>query len=204
MAKGKKPSQTQQKALDNNLAKTRRRGRKRRSERIVHDALSEKKSRGRPATILASTVVGRANNYRYQLKQVWLQLEGPLVAAKTENDVKAALETHAPVYASSYVPFQVPDILALIHDKKFPKDPEARINFLADSLGGRSILTFRSSRDVCARERAKERAKSPYQILRYEYYVECSCGYEGPARDGACRKCGAVIPLSAADLQSLT
>lgn len=195
MAKGKKRSQTQQKALDNNLAKTRRRGRKRRDEPNVRDSLSEKKTRGRPAKILASTVIGRADNCRYQLKQVWAQLEGPLVAAQTGDEVKAALETHAPGYASSYVPFQVSDILALIRDKKFPKDPEARINFLADSLGGRSTLTFRSSRDVCARERAKERAKSPYQILRYEYYVECSCGYEGPALNNACRKCGAEIPF---------
>lgn len=195
MAKGKKRSQTQQKALDNNLAKTRRRGRKRRDEPNVRDSLSEKKTRGRPAKILASTVIGRADNCRYQLKQVWAQLEGPLVAAQTGDEVKAALETHAPGYASSYVPFQVSDILALIRDKKFPKDPEARINFLADSLGGRSTLTFRSSHDVCARERAKERAKSPYQILRYEYYVECSCGYEGPALNNACRKCGAEIPF---------
>lgn len=203
MAKGKKRSQTQQKALDSNPAKTRRRERKRRSQPVMRDSLSEKKTRGRPATILPSTVVGRADSCRYQLKQVWTQLEAPLLAAKTEDEVQAALETHAPVYASSHVPLQVPDILTLIHDKKFPKDPEARVNFLADSLGGRSTLTFRSSRDVCARERAKERAKSPHQILRYEYYVECSCGYEGPARGGACRKCGAEIPLSAY-LQSLS
>lgn len=56
-------------------------------------------------------------------------------------------------------------------------------------------LIFRPFRDVCRRGRAKQRAKSPYHILRYEYYVECSCGYEGPARDNACRKCGAEINL---------
>lgn len=172
MRKRKKVTQKHQKALDVGYGK---------------------RPRGRPPKLAASTVIGRANNLRYQLKQVWAQLEGSLVAAQTEDEVKTALETHAPVYASSYVPFQVPDIFALIHDKQFPKDSEARINFLADSLGGRPTLEFRTSRDVCGRERAKERAKSPYQILRYEYYVECSCGYEGPALNNACRKCGAEI-----------
>ena len=145
--------------------------------------------------ILASTVVGRAENYRYQFKQVWKQLEGPLLAAQTKEDVDTALQNHAQPYASSYIGEQAADILALMRDKHFPKDSEARINFLADSLGGRPTLTLRSSRDVCGRERTKQRAKSPYQILRHEYYVECSCGYKGPARDNACRKCGAEINL---------
>lgn len=196
MAKRKKVSKKPRKRLDKGLQKTR--GRRKKASHgapIAHDPFSTKRPIGRPAKIAASTVIGRADNCRYQLRQVWAQLEVPLVAAQNEDEVRVALETHAPVYASSYVPFQVADILKLIHDKKFPKDPEARIDFLADSLGGRSTLTFRSSRDVCGRERAKERSKSPYQILRYEYYVECSCGYEGPARDGACRKCGAEINI---------
>lgn len=180
--------------VDTHFAKTSKTERKARaSAPIVHDPFSQKKPRGRPPTIPASTVIGRADNCRYQLKEVWKQLEGPLLAAQSEDEVKAALESHAPAYASSYVPHQVADMLALIHDKQFPKDSEARVNFLADSLGGRPDLTFRSSRDVCGRERAKQLAKSPYQILRHEYYVECSCGYKGPARDGACRKCGAEI-----------
>lgn len=174
MRKRKKSTQKGQKALDMGYGK---------------------RPRGRPAKLAASTVIGRADNCRYQLKQVWAQLEGSLVAAQTEDEVKTALETHAPVYASSYVPFQVADIFTLIRDKDFPKDSEARINFLADSLGGRPILKFRSSRDVCGRERAKERAKSPYKILRHEYYVECSCGYKGPALNNACRKCGAEINM---------
>lgn len=157
------------------------------------DPYAVKRPPGRPAKLAATTVIGRADSCRYQLKQVWAQLEGPLVGAQTEDEVKTALESYAPSYAVSYVPFQVADIFALIHDKQFPKDSEARINFLADSLGGRSTLAFRTSRDVCGRERARLRAKSPYQILRHEYYVECSCGYEGPARDGACRECGAEI-----------
>ncbi len=197
MPKRKKERLKRKKALDRPSEKKPRSARKTRGGPTVHDPFSTKRPRGRPAKVLASTVIGRADSYRYQLKQVWKQLEGPLLAAQTEDEVKAAIETHAPVYASSYVPGQVADILALIHDKQFPKDAEARVNFLADSLGGSPTLTFRSSRDVCGRERAKQRAKSPYQILRHEYYVECSCGYKGPARDGACRRCGAEISLMA-------
>jgi hypothetical protein len=194
MPKRKGESQKRQKMVDMHFAKTPKNERKAGAmPPIVHDPFSQKKPRGRPPRIPASTVIGRADNCRYQLKQVWNQLEEPLLAAQSEDEVKAALESRASAYASSYVPHQVVDLLALIHDKQFPKDSEARVNFLADSLGGRPNLAFRSSRDVCARERAKQRAKSPYQILRHEYYVECSCGYEGPARDGACRKCGAEI-----------
>jgi hypothetical protein len=47
-------------------------------------------------------------------------------------------------------------------------------------------VTPRRSREICAEERAKIR----HVIVRREYYIECSCGYEGPARDGACRNCG--------------
>jgi hypothetical protein len=195
MAKRTKEPAKQKKVLDTNSAKQPRRAKKKKRTPITHNPFAVKRARGRPAKIAASTVTGRANNYRYQLKQVWEHLEGPLVSAQTEDEVKAALETHARVYAYSYVPFQVPDIFALIRDKQFPKDSEARINFLADSLGGRPQLTFRSSRDLCGRERAKERAKSPYQILRHEYYVECSCGYKGPALDNACRECGAGINM---------
>lgn len=191
MQRRKKPTPKRKKALDRFPAK------KLQNRKVTKppNPYAIKGPRGRPAKIEASTVIGRADNYRYQLKQVWKQLERRLVAAQTEDEVKTALETHAPVYASSYVPFQVADIIALIHDKQFPKDPEARVNFLADSLGGRPSLTFRSSRDVCGRERAKQRAKSPYRILRHEYYVECSCGYKGPAQNNACRKCGAEINL---------
>lgn len=196
MPKRKKPPRKGQKSLDKHSRKRPILAKKKPHRApATRDPFSTRRPRGRPIKIEPGTVIGRADSCRYQLKQVWAQLEGPLVAAQTEDEVKTALETHASAYASSYVPFQIADILALIHDKQFPKDSEARINFLADSLGGRSILTFRSSRDVCGRERAKQRAKSPYQILRHEYYVECSCGYKGPALNNTCRKCGAEIDL---------
>ncbi len=85
-------------------------------------------------------------------------------------------------------------ILEVLRDPDFPKrDKEARINFLADSLAARGVVTPRTSRDICARERARKKAKSVHRILRHEFYIECSYGYKGPASNNACRKCGAEI-----------
>jgi len=61
-----------------------------------------------------------------------------------------------------------------------------QIHFLADSVAGQGFVTPRRSREICAEERAKKK----YFIVRREYYIECSCGYKGPALDGACRDCG--------------
>jgi hypothetical protein len=80
------------------------------------------------------------------------------------------------------------------NDHHFPKRARAQINFLADSIAALGKVTPRRSRDICMLERMK--AKRAHHIVRYEYYVECSCGYEGPAKDRACRKCGATIPPS--------
>jgi hypothetical protein len=196
MRKRKKDHHRRKKGLDGVSAKSHSGAHKaRRTKPLVkaRDAYSAKRPRGRPAKIPASTVIGRANNYRYQLKQLWNQLEAPLLAAETLEEVKAAFEIQGQPYASSFVPSRASDILALIRDRHFPKDSDARINFLADSLGGRPNVTLRTSRDICGRERAKQRLKSPYKILRKEFYVECSCGYKGPARDNACRNCGAEI-----------
>ena len=163
------------------------------------DKISKTK-RGRPPKSALNLVTGHAYNFRIQLGQVWGNLEGPLLASRTEEEVKAAFEKHAQPYARDYVPALISDIVALIRDPKFPKRPEARVNFLANSLGGRPELSFRTSRDICERELARQRRKSPHHIIRKEYYVECSCGYKGPALDHACRKCGAGISFSLAEL----
>ena len=39
----------------------------------------------------------------------------------------------------------------------------------------------------------RDRFEHAHQIIRYEFYVECSCGYKGHSRNHACRKCGAQI-----------
>jgi hypothetical protein len=157
------------------------------------DTASEKRGRGRPYKIRASEVSGRAYNYRLIFNQTWDVLGEQLLNAKTEGEVLQTFErtSHENEFAAL-----TSLILKVLRDQDFPKrDKEARINFLADSLAGRGIVTPRTSRDICARERARERGKSMHRILRHEFYVECSCGYKGPARDNACRKCGAEIDL---------
>jgi hypothetical protein len=159
------------------------------------DASSEKRGRGRPQKIQRSWVTGRAKNYRQMLDQVWLELAGPLLAAENEEQIIAAFEKHAQPYAGEFVPRLTTEIMALIHAPNFPMRPKARIGFLADSLAGMPTIAARTARDICAKHRANKRAISPYKIIRKEFYIECSCGYKGPGRDSACRKCGASISM---------
>ena len=157
-----------------------------------------KRGRGRPYKIRASEVSGRAYNYRLIFSQTWDVLGEELLKAKTAEEILQAFARTA--YKEEFAPI-ASLIFAVLRDPDFPKrDKEARINFLAESLAARGVVTPRTSRDICARERARERSKSEHKILRREYYVECSCGYEGPARDNACRKCGAEISFSLHEL----
>jgi len=78
---------------------------------------------------------------------------------------------------------------------------EAQINFLADSIAACDRVTPRSSRDICERERAQ--IKRVHRIIRYEFYIECSCGYKGRSRNHACPQCEAAIPLTADSLDDI-
>lgn len=157
---------------------------------------SSKRGRGRPRKIEPSWVIGRAHNYRIMLESVWTKLSDSVMTADTDECVTRAFEDHGQPYAQEFAPRLARDILMLVRGADFPKRDPARIAFLADSLGGRPNISFRSSRDICGKERAKQRSKSQHKILRKEFYIECSCGYKGPARDDACRRCGAEIPIS--------
>jgi hypothetical protein len=159
------------------------------------DTFSEKKGPGRPKNLPHDWVIGRAENYRTILAEVWPELGGPLSLAETTEQVIAVFEDCSKPYAGEFVPRRTSDILALIHDPDFPKTPKARIGFLADSLAGRPSVELRTSRDICGKGRATVRGRSAHKIIRREFYIECSCGYEGPARDNACRKCGAIISM---------
>lgn len=153
------------------------------------------RTRGRPPKVRASEVSGRSSNYRLIFNQVWSKLSKPLLAAQTGDAVIQAF-TETTSYEREFAPL-APLILQVRRERDFPKrDGEAQANFLADSLAARGEVSPRTSRDICGRERAKEREKSPHKIIRHEYYVECECGYKGPARDNACRKCGAGILFS--------
>ncbi len=149
-----------------------------------------------------SEVIGRAKNFRMVLGNVWTSLRDPLLAASSEEEVTKAFESYAQPYAHYFVPRLALDALHVIREKKFPTRPKAQINFLADSLAGRPNVGFRTSRDVCSAERAKERAKSPHEVIRHEFYIECTCGYKGPAKDNACRKCKAPIMFSLEELNT--
>jgi len=157
------------------------------------DAFSRKRPRGRPG-VRASELAGRSYNYHLIFSQIWDSVEGKLLQAKTEDDVRAIFDfSHS--YQEEFKGITVL-ILTVVHDSDFPKTRGARINFMADSLAARGSVSPRRSRDICGRERAKLKREQEHHIIRHEYYVECSCGYKGPARDNACRKCGAKIPAS--------
>jgi hypothetical protein len=169
-----------------------------------------KKKRGRPG-IRASLVVASADNARLLLEQFWDDLNDPLFSAETPEAVAAAFAVvpeHVrgglmppPAEQNPATPFAVarrtvggrlwptpgPElVLRILKEPKFPKTREARIRFLADSLAGRGEVSPRRSRDICA----TERAKPVHYITRRDFYIECTCGYKGPALRGACPKCG--------------
>ena len=147
---------------------------------------SKKQGRGRPPKIDPSTVVGAADTYRRWLPQLWPKLGPRLLAAKSSGEVRTALRELAPGVSASLAPYSQL-ILDIVRDAKFPTvRPASQIHFLADSLGGQGFVTPRRSREICAEGRNKVR----HVIVRREYYIECSCGYTGPALDGACRDCG--------------
>ena len=159
------------------------------------DTLSERRGRGRHG-VRPSEITGRAHNYRISFGYVWGRLREPLLAAKNEIEVINAFEEYAQPYTREFMPMLAGLVLKVIQERKFPKRSKSQINFLADSLAGYGSISARRSRDICEQEQAKERAKSQHKIIRKEFYIECSCGYRGPARDNACRKCGAGIPLA--------
>jgi hypothetical protein len=156
------------------------------------DRFSTKRGRGRPVKVVPTAVTGRAGNYRDLLPRIWNELEGPLLAAGGPEDVVKAFEAALP--GSTEFPPLAPLIFEVINDPHFPKRRKSRIKFLAESIAGLGLVAPRRSRDICAEERAakEEAQKAPY-IMRYEYYVECSCGYRGRSENHACRKCGAKI-----------
>jgi hypothetical protein len=154
------------------------------------DNVLRKRPRGRPG-VRPSEIRGRADNYRIIFEQIWDSVGEKVVQAETVEDVIEALNA-APQHIEEFRAI-TGLILKVKREKKFPKTRLAQINFLADSLAGRGRVSARRSRDVCE----KDRAKPTHHIIRQDFYIECTCGYEGPARHGACAKCGAVcLPLT--------
>jgi hypothetical protein len=83
-------------------------------------------------------------------------------------------------------------LLSTLKDKKFPRrDRDAQEQFIADSLAAEGRVSIRRSRDIVQKDRSTRKKRG--KILRREFYVECSCGYTGPAFNDACPKCGAGV-----------
>jgi hypothetical protein len=161
--------------------------------KITLDTLSKKNPRGPHRRIAPSTVIGRANNYRWILEQVWESLWPSLSEAQSAEEVVAALQCGRP-YEQEFLPW-VDVIITVLKEKRFPKRRVARINFLADSIAGAPNVSPRRSRDICLEERAK--AERAHHIIRFEVYIECSCGYKGHSNNHACPQCGAKISFPA-------
>ena len=149
----------------------------------------EKKRRGPKRRANPAWLRGRANNLRNVLPHVWAKLWPELEKANTEAEVLAALEFAVP-YKDYFISHPAL-ILSILKDPNFPKTDRGRINFLADSAAGLPEVSPRRSRDICAAERA--RLKREHHIIRYEYYIKCSCDFEGPSMNHACPLCGAKI-----------
>ncbi len=155
-------------------------------------SFSAKPRRGPKSKVVGSSVRGRADNYRGILHNVWDQLS-PLLFSETkvltEEDVVKAFEVATP--GGNEFATHGSMIAELLRDPNCPKTQKGRVNFLADSVAGLGRVSARRSRDICAAERAK--AKRTHAILRFEYYVVCSCGYDGHSLKHACPLCGARI-----------
>ena len=160
---------------------------------IPLDRFSRKRARGRPPTVRPAEIRGRADNNRFIFNQVWDRLWPRLSRALTDQEVIDSFLEGANPYAQQFVPAQANLILRVLGERKFPKRREAQIGFLADSLAALGDVTPRSSRDICEKERTRE--KRTHHIIRFEFYVECSCGFKGRSSNHACRKCGAQIDL---------
>ncbi|MGC2171104.1 MAG: hypothetical protein WA623_06940, partial [Candidatus Sulfotelmatobacter sp.] len=148
--------------------------------------LKKERGRGRPRNIDRSILLGQADHYRVVLLQFWPKLGPRLLAAESPEEIVRAVREDAPGITGSLAPFSEL-VLRIVRDPKFPRARcKSQIHFLSDSLGGQGLVTPRRSREICAQERTKVR----HVIVRREYYIECSCGYQGPALDKACRNCG--------------
>jgi hypothetical protein len=146
----------------------------------------EKKRRGGQRKVDPQIVLGNADALREQFSYAWQRLGNELLAAGSAAETWDVVKSGKGIINNMDFLF-AERIFQILHDPKFPRlRVKAQIHFLADSLGASGLVTPRRSREICAAERAKVR----HVIVRREYYIECTCGYKGPARNGACDICG--------------
>jgi hypothetical protein len=147
-----------------------------------------KKVRGRPPKIDPHFVTGNAQVFHAQFSQAWPSLGRQILTAESAAEVWEVVKSGRGIISNDDRVFSQ-RIFEVVRDPKFPRlRTKAQIQFLADSLAGVGLVTARRAREICARERKKVR----HVILRRDFYIQCSCGYQGPALNGACRKCGTL------------
>lgn len=156
--------------------------------------LLTRKGPGRKPSVVPFDVYKRAVDLGQLLQLCREQIDWDgLLAAKTEDEVRLAFERAPEHYRSQVLGKARPDlILEWLREGRLPKQRrEFLTRHLADSLAGEGYVSPRRSRDLVAEERRKRKKRG--QIVRFEYYVECTCGYKGVSRNHACRRCGAPI-----------
>ncbi len=153
------------------------------------DTVSGKARRGRPPQADERQVLNRSDHYRYILQYSWPKLWPALSMSRSVAAAEKAFRLAGIGDLHEFVPDLLPLVLEVIREPKFPKRPEPQANFLADSLAARGRVSPRRSRDLCEQARRPPRTR----IVRYEYFVECTCGYKGHSLNHGCPKCQAPI-----------
>jgi hypothetical protein len=160
---------------------------KKKSQNLL-DTFSEKARRGRPG-VPSEEIAGRAINMRYQFESQWEKIGEALLTATTPQAVNSLLT--GTYLERDLVPHMARTVLDVMNDPKFPKRTKAQINFLADSLAALGSVSPRRSRDICTAERARKKKQN--RIIRQDFYIECTCGYEGPAKHSKCPGCETAV-----------
>lgn len=159
-------------------------------QKTANTALTaSKETRGRKRRIHPEDVVRAANDLFKILEFCKDQIEwGKLEIAKTEKEAASAFERVPPPYRERLNLWLV-STLEWALERKFPKmNLERKMRHLADSVAAEGFLSPRRCRDVCLEERKRQEKLG--MIVRREFYIECTCGYRGPAKGGGCRQCG--------------
>jgi hypothetical protein len=163
-----------------------------RSNRSKSILTGVQKKAGPKEKIGRAEVANRAYDLKLTFEIAGNQLDWPkLVASKSTEEVEAAFETMDEGYRRKTLS-RADLILKCLRDHQFPKlNRKAQEQFIAESLAGDGRISLRRSRDICQEERARKKRQGT--ILRREFYIVCSCEYEGPALHDTCPECGAEV-----------